>query len=112
MLYEFFTNQRLMTEIKSRTKRTTPSGKGSGGLQLWISSEARRSWKAVTEGALPNEKVVIPIGKRAVALCPVGLTYAEEEYGVTEGRLNGKAREVLAGGRKERVKSHAGADLL
>lgn len=101
-----------MAETNFKGGRAKASGKETGRLQLYTSSEARRNWKAVTESALANEKVVILIGKRAVALRPVELTYAEEEYGVTEDQLNEKAREILARGRKERAEGQAGSDLL
>lgn len=101
-----------MEEIKLKGGRAKASGKEAGRLQLYTSSEARRNWKMVTESALANEKVVILIGKRAVALRPVELTYAEEQYGVTEQHLNEKGREILARGRKERTAGKSGADLL
>lgn len=85
-----------------------------GSLQLFTSSEARRDWKNVTERALAGEKVAILIGKRAVALRPVELTYAEEEYGVGETELHGKAQEILKRARKERAegKTGSGSKLL
>ncbi|WP_367872035.1 hypothetical protein [Luteolibacter sp. Populi] len=85
-----------------------------GDLQLFTSSEARRDWKKVTSKALAGEKVAILIGKRAVALRPVELTYAEEEYGVTETQLHGKAQEVLKRAAKERAqgKTGSGSKLL
>ena len=81
----------------------------SGELQLFTSSEARRDWKKVTGKALAGEKVAILIGKRAVALRPVELTYAEEEYGVTETQLHGKAQEILKRARIERAEGRTGS---
>lgn len=86
----------------------------SGPLHLITSSEARRDWKNVTARALAGEKIAILIGKRAVALRPVELTYAAEEYGVNETQLHGKAQEILGRARKERAqgKTGSGSDLL
>ena len=83
-------------------------------LHLVTSSEARRDWKNVTARALAGEKIAILIGKRAVILRPVELTYAEEEYGVNEPQLYGKAQEILGRARKERAqgKTGSGSDLL
>ena len=81
----------------------------SGALHLYTSSEARRDWKNVTVRALAGERVAILIGKRAVALRPVELTYAEEEYGVTETELHGKAQEILGRARQERAKGKTGS---
>ena len=85
-----------------------------GPLHLVMSSEARRDWKNVTARALAGERIAILIGKRAVALRPVELTYAEEEYGVNETQLDGKAQEILGRARKERAKGKtgSGSDLL
>jgi len=101
-----------MSETKTKNTKPKVPRSGNGRLQAYTSSEARRNWKAVMESALANEKVVILIGKRAVALRPVELTYAEEEYGVTEDELNEKGREILARGRKEKAQGKAGANLL
>ena len=86
----------------------------SGPLHLVTSSEARRDWKNVTARALAGEKIAILIGKRAVILRPVELTYAEEEYGVNEPQLYGKAQEIIGRARKERAqgKTGSGSDLL
>lgn len=86
----------------------------TGKLHLFTSSEARRDWKNVTSRALAGERVAILIGKQAVALRLVELTYAEEEYGVTEAELHGKAQEILGRARKERAqgKTGSGSDLL
>jgi hypothetical protein len=86
----------------------------SGKLHIFSSSEARRNWKEVTGRALAGERVAIMIGRQAVALRPVELTYAEEEYGVTETELHGKAQEILGRARKERAqgKTGSGSSLL
>jgi len=109
---KFSQKERTMSETKTKNTKPKVTRSGNGRLQVYTSSEARRNWKAVMESALANEKVVILIGKRAVALRPVELTYAEEEYGVTEDELNEKGREILARGRKEKAQGKAGANLL
>lgn len=98
----------------ARSAKSIVAPAASGELQLFTSSEARRDWKKVTGKALAGEKVAILIGKRAVALRPVELTYAEEEYGVSETQLNGKAQEILKQARKERAegKTGSGSKLL
>jgi hypothetical protein len=95
-------------KVTSKPVATAPSGP----LHLYTSSEARRDWKNVTVRALAGERVAILIGKRAVALRPVELTYAEEEYGVTEIELHGKAQEILGRARKERAQGKASSSLL
>jgi hypothetical protein len=86
----------------------------SGAVHLVTSSEARRDWKNVTERALAGENIAILIGTRTLALRPVELTYAEEEYGVTETQLHGKTQEILGRARKERSlgKTGSGSSLL
>jgi hypothetical protein len=101
----------MATTRSSSVKTTQPPTKG---VQIFTSSEARRQWKNVTTRALAGEKIAILIGKRAVALRPVELTYAEEEYQVTESELHDKAQKVLGRARKERAqgKTGSGSNLL
>ena len=96
------------------TRSSSTKVSSTKGVQIFTSSEARRQWKNVTTRALAGEKIAILIGKRAVALRPVELTYAEEEYQVTESELHDKAQKVLGRARKERAqgKTGSGANLL
>ncbi len=96
--------------VRETTGKT--AGKRSAALHLVTSSEARRNWKEITGRALAKEKAAILIGKRAVALRPVELTYAEEEYGVTEDELHDKAEGILGRARRERSRGKTGSGLL
>jgi len=104
----------MATTRPQTKKKSDPKAPVSGAVQLVTSSEARRDWKNITERALAGEKIAILIGTRTLALRPVELTYAEEEYGVTETQLHDKAQEILGRARKERAqgKTGSGSNLL
>ena len=63
-------------------------------MTFYSSSEARKYWSKVTKQALGGENVAIIVGKRAVALREVSLTYAELEYGANNSQVHAKAAEV------------------
>jgi hypothetical protein len=92
-----------MSRSSAKSRATTVPPSSPGAVVIYTSSEARRDWKNVTERALAGERIAILIGKRAVSLRPVELTYVEEEYGVGEAQLHDKAQEVLQRARKERA---------
>jgi hypothetical protein len=100
----------MATTQPKPAKKNVRKAATSGTVHLVTSSEARRDWKNVTERALAGEKIAILIGTRTLALRPVELDYAAEEYGVNETQLHGKAQEILGRARKERAQGKTGSD--
>jgi len=83
------TRERAKEDDSALQKRTQ-----DGTVTFYSSSEARKHWSKITKQALNGGKIAIIVGKRAVALREVSLTYAEMEYGASESHTDAKAAEI------------------
>ena len=93
--------KRARTKAAEAADAVSSEGTSTGAVTFYSSSEARKLWSRITKQALNGENVAIIVGKRAVALREVSLTYAEMEYGIKAPQIHAKATRVESKANRE-----------